>query len=131
MKSNQWWPVGQLSTVIEPAKNHLTLKSPNHYKENILSFSDWTMSELASYSESDNAYVLPGADSAITQNIDFGHEVGYRLGLRVRARNVGEPGDEEQNIGIKVEVDGRSYSIGSSFWLVKSANSSGRPINDY
>lgn len=131
MKSNQWWPVGQLSTVIEPAKNHLTLKSPNHYKENILSFSDWTMSELASYSESDNAYVLPGADSAITQTINFGHEVGYRLGLRVRARNVGEPGDEEQNIGIKVEVDGRSYSIGSSFWLVKSANSSGRPINDY
>lgn len=132
MKSNQWWPVGQLSTVIEPAKNHLTLKSPNHYKENVLSFDNWSLSGLASYSETDNAYVLPGADSAITQTVNFGdHEVGYRLGLRVRARNVGTPGDEEQNIGIKVEVNGRSYSVGKTFWLVKSVNTSGRPINDY
>lgn len=131
MKSNQWWPVGQLTTVIEPAKNHLTLKSPNHYKSNVLSFDDWTMSGLTSYSDSDNAYVLPGADSAITQTINFGHEVGYRLGLRVRARNVGEAGEEEQKIGIKVEVDGRSYSGVNKFWLVNSANASGRPVNDY
>lgn len=132
MKSNQWWPVGQLSTVIEPAKNRVTLKSPNHYKENVLSFDNWEMSELASYSENDNAYVLPGANSAITQTVDFsGHEVGYRLGLRIKCRNVGTPGDEEQNIGVKVEVDGRSYGIGDTFWLVKSANTSGRPMNDY
>ena len=132
MKANQWWPVGQLSTVIEPAKNQIVLKSPNHYKGNVLRFDNWTTSELASFSEDENAYVLPGADSYITQTVDFGgHEVGYRLGLRVRARNVGASGDEEQNIGIKVEIDGRSYSAGKKFWLVKSASSSGRPINDY
>ena len=132
MKANQWWPVGQLSTVIEPAKNQIVLKSPNHYKGNVLRFDNWTTSEMASFSEAENAYILPGADSYITQTVDFGgHEVGYRLSLRVRARNVGASGDEEQNIGIKVEIDGRSYSAGKKFWLVKSASSSGRPINDY
>ena len=132
MKDNQWWPVGQLSTVIEPAKNQIVLTSPNHYKGNVLRFDNWTTSDLASFSEDENAYVLPGADSFITQTVDFGgHEVGYRLGLRVRARNVGASGDEEQNIGIKVEIDGRSYSAGKKFWLVKSASTSGRPINDY
>ena len=132
MKSNQWWPVGQLSTVIEPAKNHLTLKSPNHYKENVLRFDNWTMSEMVSFSEAENAYVLPGADSYITQNITFGFgskAVGYRLGLRVRARNVGS-GTEEQNIKIEVSISGRSYAGVDKYFLVKSG-SSGRPTADY
>ena len=63
MKANQWWPVGQLSTVIEPAKNQIVLKSPNHYKGNVLRFDNWTTSEMASFSEAENAYILPGANS--------------------------------------------------------------------
>lgn len=133
MKSHDWWPVGQLSTVIEPAKNKITLTSPNHYKGNVLRFDSWTMGELASYSEADNAYVLPGASSYITQNITFGYdsyEVGYRLGLRVRARNVGS-GTEEQNIKIEVSISGRSYSGVDKYFLVKTANTSGRSMTDY
>ena len=130
MKANQWWPVGQLSTVIEPAKNQIVLKSPNHYKGNVLRFDNWTTSEMASFSEAENAYILPGADSYITQNIAFGgHEVGYRLGLRVRARNVGS-GTAEQNIKIEVSISGRSYSGVAKYFLVRSS-SSGRLLTDY
>ena len=131
MKSCQWWPVGQLSTVIEPAKNQLVLQSPNNYKENVVNFDAWEMSENASFNHEEGAYVLHDQGAAITQSINFGgSEVGYRLGLRVRARNVGSSLDE-QNIGIKVEVKGRSYIAGTKFWLVKSAATSGRPMANY
>ena len=129
-KTNQWWPVGQLSTTILPAKKHIVLTSPNHYKENVLNFSAWTGSD-SSFNEEETAYILSGINSSITQTIDFSDEVGYRLSLRIRARNVGSGGDEEQNIGIKIEIDGRSYAAGNNFWLVKSNFSSGRPKSDY
>lgn len=132
MKENQWWPVGQLSTVIEPAKNQIVLTSPNHYKGNVLRFDNWTTSEMASFSEAENAYVLLGADSYITQTIDFGgHQVGYRLGLRVRARNVGTATEEEQNIGLKVEMEGQTSAVGPNYWLVKPATGGRRPASGY
>ena len=132
MKANQWWPVGQLSTVIEPAKNQIVLKSPNHYKGNVLRFDNWTTSEMASFSEAENAYILPGANSYITQTVDFGgHQVGYRLGLRVRARNVGTATEEEQNIGLKVEMEGQTSTVGPNYWLVKPATGGRRPTSGY
>ena len=132
MKANQWWPVGQLSTVIEPAKNQIVLKSPNHYKGNVLRFDNWTTSEMASFSEAENAYILPGANSYITQTVDFGgHQVGYRLGLRVRARNVGTATEEEQNIGLKVEMEGQTPTVGPNYWLVKPATGGRRPTSGY
>ena len=132
MKANQWWPVGQLSTVIEPAKNQIVLKSPNHYKGNVLRFDNWTTSEMASFSEAENAYILPGANSYITQTVDFGgHQVGYRLGLRVRARNVGTATEEEQNIGLKVEMEGQTSAVGPNYWLVKPATGGRRPTSGY
>lgn len=133
MKSHQWWPVGQLSTVIEPAKNKVVLQSPNHYKDNVLNFKSWTKSPAADYSETEEAYVLPVAAAAISQTIDFGgSQVAYRLGLRVRARNVGAS-EEQQNIGVKVEMEGKTPAVGSTYWLVKSPSPvAGRvPKNDY
>lgn len=130
MKSHQWWPVGQLSTVIEPAKNKVVLQAENHYKENVLDFSAWQKASAADYSEAEEAYVLPNEGSSITQTIDFGgSQVAYRLGLRVRARNVGSS-TEEQNIAIKVKVKGRR-SATTTFWLTKSAETTGRPLSDY
>lgn len=132
MNKHKWWPVGQLSTVIEPAKNKLALQAPDHYKDNVLDFDDWTRANAASFNEEAGVYILPDEGSNITQTIDFeGVEVGYRLGLRVRARNVGSS-EDEQNIGIKVEIEGRSYSTGGRYWLVKSSGtSSGRQLTDY
>lgn len=134
MQTCQWWPVGQLSTVIEPAKNHISLKSSDHYKSNVLDFEDWSLIG-ASYDEKEAAYLLPNKNSAITQTITFGdQEVGYRLGLRVRARNVASgSSDKEQNLGLKVEMEGRakafSIDLGPNFWLIKSeGGNAGTPL---
>ena len=87
---------------------------------------------MASFSEAENAYILPGANSYITQTVDFGgHQVGYRLGLRVRARNVGTATEEEQNIGLKVEMEGQTSAVGPNYWLVKPATGGRRPTSGY
>ena len=139
MRSHQWWPVGQLSTVVEPAKNKVTLTAPDNYKNNVLNFASCSLIN-ASYLEKEGAYSLPNKNSAITQSLDFGgQEVGYRLGLRVRARNVGAgqyggTSDKAQNLGLKVEMEGRAFAdyLGPNFWLIKSEGiSSGSPLADY
>lgn len=128
-KTCAWWPIGQLSSVIEPAKNRLILISPNSYKENVLDDS-WTAENGASYDEAEGAYILPDEGSYITQKLDFaGEEVGYRLALRVSARNVGS-GDEDQALGVRVVIDGRSYAGERQYWLIQPA-SSDRGIGSY
>lgn len=128
-KTCQWWPVGQLSSVIEPAKNRLTLISPNNYKNNVLDGS-WTSANGAVYDEAESAYVLPDEGSYITQKLDFaGEEVGYRLALRVIARNVGS-GEEDQALGVRVVIDGRSYAGERQYWLIQP-ESSDRGIGSY
>lgn len=109
-QNHEWWPVGQLSIVIEPAKNRIVLESPNHYKDNALSSSDWSENGGSYYDNSEGAFVLPSKNSGITQYIYFeGQEVGYPLVLRIRARNVGS-GDADQDLGITVKIDGREYT---------------------
>lgn len=134
MNQHKWWPVGQLSTVIEPAKNEVVLRAPDHYKDNVLDFDDWALANAASFNEKEGAYILPDEGSNISQYVDFdGVEVGYRLGLRVRARNVGIT-ETDQNIGIQVEIKGRAWaeSLGTQFWLRKSGGAStGHPLSDY
>ena len=138
MKLHQWWPIGQLSTVIEPAKNEVIIKSPDFYKKNGLK--EWSLTSGALYDDKESAYSLPSKNSAISQTLDFGVEVGYRIGLRVRARNVGAgkwgigESSEEQNLGVKVEMHGRAKAdyLGNQFWLVKSEGiASGSMFSDY
>lgn len=138
IQSHQWWPIGQLSTVIEPAKNEVILKSPDFYKNNGLS--NWNLNAGALYDDKENAYSLPTKSSSISQTLDFGVELGYRLGLRVRARNVGAgkwgigESSEEQNLGVKIEMHGRAKAdyLGNQFWLVKSEGiASGHMFSDY
>lgn len=122
MTSCQWWPVGQLSSVIVPAKNRLSIQSPNHYKNNILDDSAWTVENSASYDSEEGAYILPDEGSNIVQKIEFGRELGSRLRLSILARNVGS-GEEDQPIGIEVLIDGRSYAGARQYWLVQTADS--------
>lgn len=132
MNSHQWWPIGQLSTVVEPAKNSLVLQAPNHYKDNVLDFSQWSILNSAEYDATEDAYILPDEGSYITQALDFDNEVDYRLGLRIRARNVGDS-EEDQNIGLMIKVNARTYAApeGRDFWLVKSEVSTGNARTDY
>lgn len=120
MNSCDWWPIGQMSTTIEPAKKNLKVEAQNHYKDNALSGVDWIMVNGASYDHEEGAYVLPDEGSCIVQKMEFADdEVGFRLGLRVSARNAGT-GSDAQSLGIMVKVDGHVYSGYYDFWLRES-----------
>jgi hypothetical protein len=110
-----WWPVGQLSTVIEPAKKRVTVISENAYKDNVLKDVPFH-ADGATYDSEEKAFVLSTAGTSVFKTLNFGTEVGYKLSLSVTARNVGS-GDEGQPIGIKVKIGGRSYMVGDTFWL--------------
>ncbi len=128
--SHEWWPVGQLSTVIDPAKNSIVLEAPNHYKTNILQADRWNVLNGAYFNESEGAYILPDEGSTIVQGIDFGGlDIEYRLALRVAARNVGWS-DEDQPLGIEVVINARTSSGDDIYYLVQAA-SSDRGIASY
>lgn len=121
MNECDWWPIGNLSADIIPAKKSLTLVSKNQYKS-VLGNSDMTVDAVwakeydAHYDIEEGCYRLPEQYSAIVQNVNFHAEVGYRLVLNVSARNIGE-GESSQMLGVMVRIDGRMYQAGSSFWL--------------
>lgn len=121
ISSADWWPVGQLSTVIVPAENEVTLISENAYKDNVLKDVAWQITGDATFSEDEQAYVLGGVTSMVSKYISFGAEVGYKLTLAIKARNVGD-GKEDKPLGIKVEIDGRSYAAGDKFWLLEKTD---------
>lgn len=121
--SNEWWPVGNMTVAVEPAKKSIELTSPFHYRENILKDVAWSLSDGAEYDEDEEAYVIPTEGSSITKRMEFGVDVAYKLSLKIKARNVlsGESGEsQDQNIGIKVLIDGRTSGGQRQYWLVKS-----------
>ena len=115
-QTNTWWPVGNMSVIVEPARHSIEIKSPYHYMDNMLK--SWTLGNAASYSENESAYVLPALNDYISQTLNFANEpVQYRLALKIKARNVGE-GEDPQNISIKVSIDGVGYPGRRDYWLV-------------
>lgn len=116
ISSADWWPVGQLSTVIVPAENEVTLISENAYKDNVLKDVAWQITGDATFNEDEQAYVLGGITSMVSKYISFGAEVGYKLTLAVKARNVGSR-DNKQDIGIKIQIDSVTASGNYPMWL--------------
>lgn len=122
MVDHEWWPVGNLSTDIIPAKKSLSLTCENHYKNSVLGNSlmngdaAWEKELNALYDVDEGGYRLPVSGSTIRQKVDFYAEVGYRLLLHISARNVGDI-EDPQKLGVIVKIDGRMYQTGSEFWL--------------
>lgn len=131
MRLRKWWPIGNMSVTVDPAKNGVELTSPFHYKENMLEES-WILGNTATYNSDEKAYVLPDSQSFITQQLDFGNEpVSYRLVLKLRALNVGT-GEEAQNIGVRVKINGANYSGTRDYWLYSiSADRYGKSVNGW
>lgn len=131
MRLRKWWPIGNMSVTVDPAKNGVELTSPFYYMENMLSES-WTLGNAATYDSEEKAYILPDSQSFITQQLDFGNEpVSYRLALKLRALNVGT-GEEAQNIGVRVKINGASYSGTGDYWLYSiSADRYGKSVNGW
>ena len=126
---HKWWPIGNMSAIVEPARKSIEVTSPFHYTENMLT-DDWILGGRTTYDSEEKAYILPDSQSYISQQLDFGDEpVSYRLVLKVLALNVGTV-EEAQNIGIRVKIDGVSYSGAGLYWLVSiSSDRYGRSVN--
>ena len=126
MADHEWWPIGNLSTDVIPAKKSLSLTSENHYKSTVLGNSRmdgnavWETELNALYDADEGAYRLPVSGSTIRQKVNFNAEVGYRLLLHISARNLGSV-EEPQMLGVIVKIDGRMYQVGSEFWLYSRA----------
>ena len=137
MTSSDWWPVGQLENEISPAYREQVITSENKYKPSALENSD--MSEDASwekfgttvsYDAEEAAYVLSSPNDSISQTVTFDNSVGYRLLLRILARNFGQ-GVEVQSLGVEVAMNGRTYAGTNKFYLVASSPDSNRSIASY
>ena len=123
MNACSWWPIGNLSTDVVPAKKSVNLISENQYKTTVLENSQmsedaaWEKELDAIYDEDEGAYRLPGMGSAIRQKVSFYSEVNYLLMLNISARNIGD-GEDSQKLGVMVKMLGRTYQAGSEFWLL-------------
>lgn len=133
MSSCDWWPIGNLSTDVIPAKRHLTLTSSNAYKPTVLQNSlmesdeSWVKEFGARYDDNERAFILPAANSGIVQSVSFEQGVGYQLFLRISARNIGDS-QESQVLGVSVKIDGRTYQAGNQFWLTRLAGFDSRYV---
>ena len=138
MRSCEYWPVGQLSVNIEPAKSSVELESPDHYKPNVLDFNSWSLKNKASYSDEENAYVLQvegdmidtGIYPEISQTINFDKNVAFLLGLKIKARKFGYVHSQD-GIGVRIQMLGTVDGLASTYWLKKPDISSGSPSTDY
>ena len=133
MNSCDWWPIGNLSTDVIPAKRHLILTSSNAYKPTVLQNSlmesdeSWVKEFGARYDDNERAFILPAANSGIVQSVSFEQEVGYQLSLRISARNIGDS-QESQVLGVSVKIEGRTYQAGNQFWLTRLAGFDSRYV---
>lgn len=126
-----WWPVGQLSTVIEPAKRKVSFRSERHYKPSVFVNSEmsedagWEKTLDVTYDSDEAAYLLPKEGSTIVQNVDFYSGVAYRLALHVSARSVGT-GEAVQSLGIMIKIASQDASGDSVRYLVKKTTPAGQ-----
>ena len=86
LRANPAWPVGQLSTVIDPAKNRVTVQAPWHVvtclrNSDMGSDADWTKAKNARY-ETDG-YVLPININTGTSETAVISQATSMAGLRV------------------------------------------------
>ena len=86
LRVNDAWPVGQLSTVIDPAKKSVTVQAPWHpvtafTNSGMTSDTGWTKSNNAAYSSAKSAYSLP--DNGATVNLATVSQSISMVGLRM------------------------------------------------
>lgn len=128
MTTNKWWPVGYMSSAIIPARKSISLTAPYKYYDNLLKTEKWTKISGAIYDEQEGVFALPTAGAQISQEVIFSSDdyVRDRLVLKMRARNIGK-GEDEAPLKIQVRMNGKMYTVGDIFYLVKFYPTASRP----
>ena len=120
-----WWPIGNMSTDIIPAKKKVVLTQENHFKDNILPpiytgiAGGWEISQGAYYDSVEGTYVLPSSSSRVKYTLDFSlYPLRSGLSLIVKARCMSRSGGEDlSKLAVKVEMSGIALGAAGTFHL--------------
>lgn len=120
----EWWPVGQLSVDIVPAKKTVSLEHRNNYKDNVLTplssgvAGGWTLTPGVYYDEAEGGYILP--PGAVVQNtINFDeYPLKTQVVLTIRARAI-KPNTAAERVAymINCEMQGRVQGQTGTYYL--------------
>lgn len=130
MRSAPAWPVGQLSTVIDPAKNKVVVQAPWHpvtglTNPDMTSDTGWTKSNGATYSS--GGYLLPNVGSSaaafISQTLPM---AGLRTPTSFELRVTGVSAELGTRSGAVIGVL-ITYTVGSTVYLLRKGDE-GTPV---
>lgn len=134
MRSAPAWPVGQLSTVIDPAKNKVVVQAPWHpvtclANPDMASDTGWTKANNASYGP--DGYLLPNNDTGgstyatahISQALSL---AGMRTPLSFELRATGVAAQVGARVGAVIGVL-LTYTVGSTVYLLRKGDE-GTPV---
>lgn len=107
MRNHSWFPVGQMSNEIKPAKNRVVVTAPNKYKDamtnpEMSSADGWTASGCT-YDSSIEAFTMDAnATASIKQSVDFEVTIATQLKLSLKASASGS-GRAKGSIKVKIK----------------------------
>lgn len=124
MALTQWWPIGNMSTDIIPAKKRLTLIQENVYKENMLTpiktgiVGGWDMSTGVYYDGLEDGFNVPPA-GYVSNTIDFRlYPLSTQVALTIRARAIMPGARVERSVYmIYCEMQGRVAGVPGTYSL--------------
>jgi hypothetical protein len=120
--TSQWWPIGNLSIDIMPAKKEVSIIHENQYRENILPpismgvVAGWETGVGCYYSAAEGGWIIP-SQAGLSYKIDS-HENPFQadLLLRVKARCLAKEGETAASkLSVYME---RTYN-GNTYYLAR------------
>lgn len=112
----EWWPIGNLSSEIIPAKKRLTFVQDNKYRENLLTpiytgvAGGWDLTSGVYYDNIEKGYIIPSSSDSISYAIDFrSYPLQTQLRLTLRARSISrdEIREEASKMSLAIMMTGR------------------------
>lgn len=121
MTKYEWWPIGNLSQEIIPAKKSIKVTRESAFKDNILNDGSWNTTGNTYYNDTEEAYILPGTNDSMTQRVSwFETYVRKRLALKIQAKCLSSAdGEKNSRIAVRVKMTGGVAGINASeFYLI-------------
>lgn len=119
MDRYEWWPIGNMSLEIMPAKKSVKVSREYVFKSDLLK-SDWSLSGNAYYNNREQVYILPGTGDSIVRRVDwYESSARKRLALKIQAQCLSAGnGDQDSRISVRVKMIGGVSSINATeFYL--------------
>jgi hypothetical protein len=123
-----WWPIGNMSTDVIPAKKMITLIQKNSYVDSLIApmwtgiAGGWNLTNVH-YDEDDGAFIIPTNGKAEVK-IEFPlYPLDKALKFRIKARQKGDSGNAPDEPGdgapffVQIKAAARFKGINTDLWL--------------